>query len=107
MPKSLYIQSIYYSYMVTEMITVKLERQFLHQIDDIVKKAGYQNRTEFIRNALREKIDEVKLKQSMDKLSPYLGMFKKKKQTTDKELHEIREKVFWEFYNKAKAKHQG
>jgi len=39
--------------MVTEMITVKLEKQFLHQIDDIVKKAGYQNRTEFIRGALR------------------------------------------------------
>ncbi len=90
--------------MVTEMITVKLERQFLHQIDDIVKKAGYQNRTEFIRNALREKVDETKLKQTMINIDQFRGIFKKKKQTTDKELHEIREKVFWEFYNKARAK---
>jgi len=38
----------------------------------------------------------------MDKLAPYLGMAKKKKQTTDKELHEIGEKTFWKLYNKAK-----
>ncbi|MEK6964283.1 MAG: ribbon-helix-helix domain-containing protein [Nanoarchaeota archaeon] len=92
--------------MVTEMITVKLERQFLHQIDDIVKKSGYQNRTEFIRNALREKIDETKLKQAMIDIDQFRGIFKKKKQTTDKELHEIREKVFWEMHKKLKSKSQ-
>ena len=86
--------------MVTEMITVKLEKKFLHDIDDVVKKAGYQNRTEFIRNALREKVDEVKLKQAMTELLPLKGLFKKNKQTTDKELHKIRERVFWELDKK-------
>lgn len=90
--------------MVTEMITVKLEKGFLHDIDDLVKKSGYQNRTEFIRGALREKVDETKLKRAMIDMDQFRGIFKKKKQTTDKELHEIREKVFWEFYNKARAK---
>ena len=81
--------------MVTEMITVKLERQFLHQIDDIVKKAGYQNRTEFIRNALREKVDETKLKQTMINIDQFRGIFKKKKQTTDslKKLSHSRKKL--------------
>lgn len=92
--------------MVTEMITVKLEKQFLHQIDDIVKKAGYQNRTEFIRNALREKVDETKLKQAMIDIDQFRGILKKKKQTTDKELHEIREKVFWEMHKKLKSTSQ-
>ncbi len=41
--------------MTTEMITVKMENKFLEDIDSIVKREGYQNRTEFIRNALREK----------------------------------------------------
>ena len=40
--------------MTTEMITLKLERKFLKEVDAVVSQNGYQNRTEFIRNALRE-----------------------------------------------------
>ena len=39
--------------MVTEMITLKLDDQFLEEVDKAVKSAGYHNRTEFMRNALR------------------------------------------------------
>ena len=46
--------------MTTEMITVKLENNFLKEIDDVVYNNGYQNRTEFIRSALRDKVEEAK-----------------------------------------------
>ena len=80
--------------MVTEMITLKLENSFLNNIDSIVRKEGYQSRTEFIRNALREKVESSKLKEAMVELSKLKGASKKK--TTDEELELIREKAFEE-----------
>ncbi|MCX6750311.1 MAG: ribbon-helix-helix domain-containing protein [Candidatus Pacearchaeota archaeon] len=43
--------------MTTEMITLKLDSEFLRRIDAAVKENAYQNRTEFIRASLHEKID--------------------------------------------------
>ena len=77
--------------MVTEMISLKLENKFLDEIDIIVKKEGYQNRTEFIRNALREKVEEVKMKQAMVELSRYRG--KAPRKTTDNERAKIRDQI--------------
>jgi len=86
--------------MTTEMITVKMEHTFLKEIDNIVKSESYQNRTEFIRNALREKVEESKLKEAMIQLAPWKGASKKK--TTDEDLERIRKKVFEEFDKKLK-----
>jgi len=84
--------------MATEMITVKLEDMFLKEIDSIVKGQGYQNRTEFIRNALREKVEETKLKEAMMQMAKLKGASKKK--TSDEHLEKIRQKVFEEFEKK-------
>jgi len=84
--------------MATEMITVKLEDSFLDNIDNIVKKEGYQSRTEFIRNALREKVEASKLKEVMMELSKLKGASKKK--TSDEKLEKIREKAFDEIDKK-------
>ena len=84
--------------MTTEMITVKMEDKFLKRIDEFVGNAGYQNRTEFIRNALREKLEEAELKEAMIKLSKLRG--KAPRKTSDKERARIREKVFEEFEKK-------
>ena len=46
--------------MVTEMITLKLEKGFLKEVDKTVKERGFHNRTEFIRNALRENMNEAR-----------------------------------------------
>lgn len=81
--------------MTTEMITLKLENKFLDEIDDIVEVQGYQNRTEFIRNALRAKIEEVRLKEAMMQIAHLKGASKKK--TSDDQLEKIRAKVFDEF----------
>jgi metal-responsive CopG/Arc/MetJ family transcriptional regulator len=64
--------------MATEMITLKLEDKFLKAVDDVVEKEGYQNRTEFIRNALREKLDEIKMKKAMLEIAHLKGAARKK-----------------------------
>ena len=86
--------------MVTEMITLKLEDKFLKDIDTIVKKEGFQNRTEFIRNALREKIDNIKLKQAMMEIAHLKGASKRK--TTEEEYERARAKAFEEVYKTLK-----
>lgn len=86
--------------MVTEMITLKLDDEFLKNIDEVVEKEGYQNRTEFIRNALREKLEETKLKEAMIELSHLKGASKKK--TSNEEYERIRLKAFEEISKKLK-----
>jgi len=78
--------------MATEMITLKLDDVFLKEIDNIVSNSGYQNRTEFIRNALREKVEETKLKDAMISLGHLKGASKKK--TSDEALEKLRLKAF-------------
>ncbi|TKJ17822.1 hypothetical protein CEE44_04850 [Candidatus Woesearchaeota archaeon B3_Woes] len=86
--------------MVTEMITVKLDDKFLGDIDSVVKKEGYQNRTEFIRNALREKVEEIRLKKAMIELAHIKGAAKKKVSGNDYE--KVRMKAFEEISKKLK-----
>ncbi|MFH1683136.1 MAG: ribbon-helix-helix domain-containing protein [Candidatus Woesearchaeota archaeon] len=80
--------------MATEMITLKLDDMFLGDIDSIVKSEGYQSRTEFIINALREKLEEIKLKKAMLELAHLQGSSKKR--TTEEDYEKIRVKAFEE-----------
>ena len=86
--------------MATEMITLKLDGLFLKEIDGIVKASGYQNRTEFIRNALREKIEQTKLNDAMMQIAHLKGASGKK--TTDEEFERIRAMAFEEIGKKVK-----
>jgi len=86
--------------MTTDRITVKLENKFLEEVDKTVKKIGYQNRTEFIRAALREKVEEVKLKKAILELSKLRG--KAPRKTTDEERERIRELAFKELEKRAR-----
>jgi metal-responsive CopG/Arc/MetJ family transcriptional regulator len=86
--------------MTTEMITLKLDDMFLKEIDSIVEKQGYHNRTEFIRNALREKVEDTKMKDAMMQIAHLKGASKKK--TSDADLEKIREKVFNELDKKVR-----
>ncbi len=84
--------------MATEMITLKLDELFLKEIDTIVSSAGYQNRTEFIRNALREKVEEAKLKDAMIRISHLKGASKKK--TNEKRYEAVRKAAFEELFSR-------
>ena len=78
--------------MVTEMITLKLERGFLKDIDNTVKKKHYQSRTEFIRDAVREKLEKLDLQWRLEQLKKLIGSSKKR--TTPEEYERMREKSF-------------
>ena len=84
--------------MTTEMISMKLDERFLKEVDRVVKEENYQNRTEFIRSALREKVDDVKLKKAMAEIAHLRGAAGKK--TSEEEYERIREEVFDEFDKK-------
>lgn len=73
------------------LITLNLESGFLKTIDQQVKQAHYHNRTEFIREALREKIESQKRKEAIMKL---YGSMKGKAKRTDYE--KIRQEAFEE-----------
>jgi len=81
--------------MATELVTFKMNRKFLKEVDDTVKNSSFHNRTEFIRNALRENVDKIKLKKAMQEIAHLKGASGKK--TTDEEIHRVRQKVFEEF----------
>ena len=82
------------------MITLKLEDTFLGEIDKIVEKDGFQSRTEFIRSALREKVDQTKLKDTLLELSSLKGAAKKK--VTAEEYEKNRLKAFEEISKRIK-----
>ena len=42
---------------MVELVTFKLEEKFLKKVDETAKKNGFSNRTDFIRDALREKME--------------------------------------------------
>jgi len=80
--------------MATELVTFKMDAKFLKEVDESVKKSNFENRTEFIRAALREKVDEIELKETMQRLSYLKGASKKK--TSDEEYERNREMAFEE-----------
>jgi metal-responsive CopG/Arc/MetJ family transcriptional regulator len=91
--------------MTTEMINIKLDSRFLKEIDDVVRKNNYQSRTELIREALRQKVEDSKVKE----LQQYYAGLRKKfgisRQTTDEELEVLRKeasKEYLERHSKAK-----
>lgn len=77
--------------MTTELVTFKMEHDFLEDVDKTAKSAGFHSRTEFIREALREKVEEVRMKKVIAELSKYKG--KAPKKTTDEERARVREQV--------------
>ncbi len=88
----MYIHRIFNRY-IMRLITLKLEESLLTQVDDIASAFGFGSRTEFIRNALRDKVEEYRLKQALLKLGKSKGALKGRN-FTDEEIGLAREKAF-------------
>ena len=86
--------------MATQMITLKLDSAFLKDIDNVVKTQNYHNRTEFIRNVLREGVENAKFEEFKAQTYALKGAAKRK--TSEEEYEAIREKVAQEFGRKFK-----
>lgn len=81
--------------MPATLITLKLNKNFLKELDLVVKKHKYHNRTEFIRAALREKMEQARLQQIKKEIWKLKGASKRK--TTDEEYEEMRRRGFEEW----------
>ena len=75
-----------------ETVSVKFEDNFLGDIEKTMKKHRYSTKTEFIREAIRDKINDLEKEELLKNIKKLYGSSKRK--TTDKELHIAGEKVF-------------
>lgn len=85
-----------------EIISLKLGDGLLTEVDQILKKHRYSTRTEFIRDAIREKLSDLEKDEILRSLAKLRGSSKRK--TTDEQLHIAREKAFEELGKRVKAK---
>lgn len=74
-----------------EAVCIKLEENLLTDIEQTMKTYRYSTKTEFIREAIRDKINELEQRQKI--LSAY-GASRKK--TTSSDLHKARQAAFAE-----------
>ena len=77
-----------------EAISLKLEEGFLQDIETIMKRHRYTTKTEFIREAIRDKIRDLEKEELLLKAKNLYGASKRK--TTDEQLHKAGEKAFAE-----------
>ncbi len=80
-----------------ESITIKVEDHLANEIDKAMNP-DYSTKTEFIREAIRDKLKEIRKDKAIDELKKYFG--KAKAKTTYKEERRIREKVGKDFAKK-------
>ena len=71
-----------------EIVTIKIDENLLNEIDTKLSKHNYSTRTEFIREAIRDKLKAIK---NEDLILKMYGASKRK--TTDEQLHKVREKI--------------
>jgi Arc/MetJ-type ribon-helix-helix transcriptional regulator len=77
-----------------ENISLKLEKEFLKEIEKIMAKHRYSTKTEFIREAIRDKMKELEKRDALRKLDNIFGSSKRK--TTEEDIHRARERAFEE-----------
>lgn len=75
-----------------EMVSLKLDENMLKTMDKSLRKHNFSTRTEFIRDAIREKLEELNREELMNEFLKFKG--KAKKSVSDATLKKIREDVF-------------
>ncbi|MBI4450528.1 ribbon-helix-helix protein, CopG family [Candidatus Woesearchaeota archaeon] len=75
-----------------EAVSLKMEDELLQEIDKNLAKHRYSTRTEFIRDAIREKLSDLEKADILRELTHLKGSSKRK--TTDGQLHKARESAF-------------
>ena len=80
-----------------ESITIKVQERMLKEIESIIKK-DYGTKTDFIREAIRDKIKEIGKEKALKMLAKNFGSSKKK--VSDEELEKARHIVGKRFIKK-------
>jgi len=85
-----------------KLISIKLEDKFFKDLEKIARAHRYTTKTEFIREAIRDKITEIEKQEALKNVQNLFGSSKHK--TTDEQLHEAGEKAFEMLEKKFKKK---
>jgi len=70
-----------------ETVSLKMENELLQEIDSKIKGHRYSTRTEFIRDAIREKLSDLEKEDVIRKLAEFKGSLKAKR--NDNEANNI------------------
>ena len=77
-----------------ETVSIKMDENFATEVEKVMKKHHYTTKTEFIREAIRDKIKDLEKEELLMKARKLYGSSKHK--TTDEQLHKAGEKAFEE-----------
>lgn len=83
-----------------QAISLKLEDSFLKDIERTMKNNRYTTKTEFIREAIRDKLNELEKQAALKRLKKMYGASKRR--TTDADLHRAREEAVKELEKRFK-----
>lgn len=72
-----------------ETVSLKMEKNLLEEMDDRLKTNRYSTRTEFIRDAIREKLDLLEKKEIIRKLAAFKGKLKGKSRMSAEKAREL------------------
>lgn len=89
---------MYYPRITMELVTFRLQENILKKVDSFIKPLYFNNRTEFIREAIREKLYNIETEQIMKELKKFKGSSKVK--VSDKRLRQIKDEVGREYAKK-------
>ncbi|MEW6295647.1 MAG: ribbon-helix-helix domain-containing protein [Candidatus Diapherotrites archaeon] len=74
-----------------DVLTVKLGEGFLKKINKAMRKFNYSTKTEFIREAIRDKLDALENRRAMKRLYAVKGTASRA--VSEEELEAVREKL--------------
>ena len=83
-----------------EAVSLKLEDTFLRDIEKTMKKFRYTTKTEFIRESIRDKINDLEKEAALLRVNALYGASKRK--TTAAERHKAGELAFEELDSEIK-----
>tara|TARA_Y100000310_G_C20701621_1_gene830487 strand:- start:17 stop:295 length:279 start_codon:yes stop_codon:yes gene_type:complete len=83
-------------------ISIRFENRFLNDINKAMKSNRYSTKAEFIREAVRDKIDELEKKEALKRLEKSYGAGVSKHKTTHSKLRKAKELAFKDLEEKFK-----
>ncbi len=83
-----------------ETVCIKVEEDFLRDIEKTMKRHRYATKTEFIREAVRKRMKELEKEEILESIKKAYGSSKKK--TTPGEYERAREEAFEEIARRFK-----
>jgi len=77
-----------------QIVNFKLQESILKEVDGCLEQFHFNNRTEFIRDAIREKLENLRKERALYLLKKYRGSIKRN--ITDEEIERIKAEAFQE-----------